>query len=446
MNYNDRFLKWLFLFLIILLPIINFKTGGISVSYESYKFSFVGLLLLMSINIGVNRTLLSIYLFIVFSVILMAIDSSYSIYTNSLLEQDVASHAVNHILKQMLLYLFFISLIVAVVSTKINSSIFGFAFKTYIVYLALISAVSIFLLVLEISGVELIGSSYGLGTYKLRGVLGEPKQFSSAMLSGLLLLNIPKVNSVMFFSKRAKSLFSILFLTSGLGSFSSSFVGSLILIALLYAVFKLISKIIIIPITVVLVGIIIPQLMNDNNCESTDKFYEKSTIGHDRYTVFRKMSSLGAMVSFLPKDGAVFVDAICRPQHYILGGGPGALYTEFMAAKMSNHESLLKISIFRYMYENPLTETQGPSTFQVRVFSDYGIVGVVLLLLLLIKSENILLNGSKNRHYSIYLLLVFIMSIQYFMFTLLIYFFALKMNQLSQHKKIKNKKMMVLQV
>ena len=118
MNYNDGLLKWLFLFLVVLLPVINFKLGSISVSYESYKFSFVALLLLMSIKISINRTLLQIYLFIVFSVILMAIDSSYSVYTNSSLEQDVALHAVNHIIKQMVYYLLFTSLIVAVVSTK----------------------------------------------------------------------------------------------------------------------------------------------------------------------------------------------------------------------------------------------------------------------------------------------------------------------------------------
>jgi len=99
----------------------------------------------------------------------------------------------------------------------------------------------------------------------------------------------------------------------------------------------------------------------------------------------------------------------------------------------------MNISIFRYMYENPLTDTQGPSTFQVRVFSDYGIVGVILLFLLLIKSENTLLNGSKNKHYSIYLFLVFIMSIQYFMFLILIYFFALKMNQFSQNNKLEER-------
>ena len=206
--------------------------------YESYKFSFVALLLLMSINISVNRTLLQIYLFIVLSVILMTVDSYYSIYTNGSLEQDVALHAVNHIIKQMLLYLFFTSLIVATVSTKIKNSIFGFSFKTYIVSLVFISVLSISLLVLEISGVELIGSSYGLGLYKLQGILGEPKQFSAAMMSGILLLNIPRVR---FFSKHTNSLFSILFLVSGLASFASSFVGSLILIAFFYATFKLIS-------------------------------------------------------------------------------------------------------------------------------------------------------------------------------------------------------------
>jgi hypothetical protein len=424
---------------VVLLPVINFKIGNISVSYESYKFSFVALLLLMSINISINRTLLQIYLFIVFSVILMAIDSSYSVYTSSSLEQDVALHAVNHIIKQMVYYLLFTSLIVAVVSTKIKSSIFGFAFKTYIVSLVFISTLSIILLILEINGVELIGSSYGLGTYKLRGLLGEPKQFSAAMLSGFLLLNIPRANRAIFFSKRTKNLFSILFLLSGLLSFSSSFVGSLILIALFYTVSKLISIKTTIVIALILVGIIIPQLNDLNNCQSTDKFYEENTIGHDKYTVFRKMSSFGSIVSFLPKDGAVIVDAICRPQHYIFGGGPGALYKEFITEKLSNHESLMNISIFRYMYENPLTDTQGPSTFQVRVFSDYGIVGVILLFLLLIKSENTLLNGSKNKHYSIYLFLVFIMSIQYFMFLILIYFFALKMNQFSQNNKLEER-------
>ena len=91
------------------------------------------------------------------------------------------------------------------------------------------------------------------------------------------------------------------------------------------------------------------------------------------------------------------------------------------------------------MYENPLTDTQEPSTFQVRVFSNYGVVGIILLFLLLIKSENILLNSSKNNYYPIFLFLVFMMSIQYFMFLILMYFFALKANQANQHNNIKNK-------
>jgi hypothetical protein len=435
MTFDNSLLKWMFLFLIILLPIINFNMGDVRVSYESYKFSFVALLLLMSINISVNRTLLQIYLFIVFSVILIAIDSIYNIYTNSSLEQDVALYAVHHIITQVILYLLFTSLIVAVVSTKIKNSIFGFAFKTYIVSLVFISILSIFLLVLEINGVELIGSSYGLGTYKLQGILGEPKQFSAAIMSGILLLNMPRVNRMRFFSKHTKNILSVLFLVSGLASFSSSFVGSLILIALFYAISKLISIKKTIIIALILVGIIIPQLIDLNNCQSTDNFYERKSIGHDEYTVFRKISSFGSIVSFLPKDGAVIVDAVCRPQHYIFGGGPGSLYTEFITAKMSNYESLLNISIFRDMNDNPLSVTQGPSTFQVRLFSDYGVVGVILIFLLLMKSERILLNGSKNNYYSIYPFFIFIMSIQYFMFLILMYFFALKAIQISKYNK-----------
>ena len=230
-----------------------------------------------------------------------------------------------------------------------------------------------------------------------------------------------------------------MFLLSGLASLSSSFVGSLILIAFFYAVSKLISIKTAIITVLILLGIITLQLNDLNNCESTDRFYEKSSIGHDKYTVLRKLSSFGSAVSFLPKDGAVIVDVICRPQHYIFGGGPGSLYKEFITEKLSNHESLLNILIFRYMYENPLTDTQEPSTFQVRVFSNYGVVGIILLFLLLIKSENILLNSSKNNYYPIFLFLVFMMSIQYFMFLILMYFFALKANQANQHNNIKNK-------
>jgi hypothetical protein len=435
-NDNDRILKWLFLFLVVLLPVVNFKIGNASVSYESYKFSFVAFLLLMSINMSINRTLLQIYLFIVLSVMLMAIDSYYNIYIRSSLEQDLALHAVKHITKQMVLYLTFISLIVAIVSTKIKNSIFRYALKTYIVFLAFISISSIILLVFEINGFDLIGGSYGLGTYRLKGLLGEPKQFSAAMLSGFLLLTIPGVNRSTFLSSRTKNLFSILFLVSGLASFSSSFLGSLILIALIYTVSKLISIKKTILIALILVGIIIPQLGDLNNCQSTDKFYERNIIGDDKYTVIRKMSTFASIISYLPKDGAVIVDSICRPWHYILGGGPGALYNEFITEKMSNHNSLLSINIFRFMYYNPLTDTQGPSTFQIRVFSDYGVVGIISLFLLLIKSENILLNGSKNNYYSIFLFLVFAMSLQYFMFTILMYFFALKIDQLSQNNKI----------
>ena len=429
-------LKWIIALLVIMLPIITFNTGYILVSYESYRFSFLALLLLLiSVNISIDRTLFGIYLFIFFSVIFSAVYNYYDIYTNGLLEQSVIVHTIKHIISQAFLYLLFVSLVVAIVSTKIKSFIFVFAFKAYIIFLAFVSILSISLLMLEMVGIELIGSSYSFGMYKLQGILGEPKQFSAAMLSGILLLNMSTVNRVNFFSKHARVFLSVLFVLSGLASFSSSFFGSLVLVILLYGVLKLFSMKQII-VVILLTGLIILQSINSRDCGSSEQFYERSSIGDGVNVVFNKISSFGSIVSFLPKDGAVIVDSLCRPEHYILGGGPGSLYKEFTTTKLSNYDSLVNISIFEYMRDVPLSSTQAASTFQVRLFSDYGIIGVVLLLALLIRSENILLGFSKKNSDSMYFFFVFIMSIQYFMFLILMYLFALKVIHANQYGKI----------
>ena len=424
MTLRNIYLKWFFCFTVLLLPLLNFKVGDFRFDYQSYKFGFVVLIILLVTKIKFNRTLLNIFVLLCSFSILSYCYNYYQIQQNILLEKSVLIHSSAHMAEQLLLHLFFIALIVAIVSTKIRSSLLRVAFKTHIVSLVSISLISIFLLFLEMIGLNLIGNSYSLGTYKLRGLLGEPKQFSAAMLSGFVLLMITKKVGISFFDTFTTKSFLLLFLFSALASFSSSLIVSLCLFLLLfYFVNGRFQRILFLMMLLIVCLIGVAEL--SKNCESMDKMYQKTTIGNDKYTILRKISSFGAVVSFIPKDGAVIVDAICRPKNYILGQGPGGFYREFMEQKLSNFDSLLKIKLFMSMYLKPLSVTQAPSTYQVRLFSDYGLIGVLLFLLLLATSEKILYDGS-NKYYSIVMFFVFFMSIQYFMFSIMMYFLALK--------------------
>ena len=150
---------------------------------------------------------------------------------------------------------------------------------------------------------------------------------------------------------------------------------NLLLIIILYSI-KSKFKLILSGLTIFIAALMVIDTIDPCNLEQ-----DRANLRDGLWSVLDKVSTVGSILSFLPKDGIVILDASCSSKNYIFGGGPGALYRKIVNNELSNYDWYSTIGIFSDIIDGKSETTEGPSTLQVQMISDYGIVGFSLFLI-----------------------------------------------------------------
>jgi hypothetical protein len=428
MILHDTLIRFTVIILILMLPIISVDSPNLSFQIKTYQFSFVLLMILFFFKSSIEFKTLKCYLILLLFMIIPSLFSIYEINFVTIISQKLQSSSTYHILKQLILQLVFISLLLVISGAKIKEKILISAIKSYIYMLLILAFLSIFLMFLEIAGYPILESSMNMDVYKLQGFLGEPKQFGAAMLSGFLLVKFSLINTSKVFSHKFKKYISMLFLIFGMATLSTSFFASLIILFLTFFLFKMISpkKIIYGFILLFLCILIIPI---ESKCIGVQKTTVKIThLNSGISSVYEKISSFDKITAYLPKDGLIIDDMICNKQKYIVGAGAGSLYKKIISNELAYNDKLKEIAIFRNILINDDHHKQGPSLYQFMFLTDYGFIGLFVLILLLQRAEKAISRGVNIKYGVVYFFIGFLVSLPYFMFLLLMHFFAIKIS------------------
>ncbi len=403
----------------------------IFISFENYYFQIdlykillpLLVLLLLWNTFNYNKKIISLYLiFILYSSSVTVYTSIQVIQYNLLLDSEI-NRILYHKVTQFLVYSLFITVIASIAFTNIKSKFLFFIVKGYILSLFIHLIIAWLVFFNNYIGLIPLDLGNSIGIHKLQGLLGEPKQLSAAFFSGFLLLRFSLRNSPFYIiNKNFSRVFQFLFLISAIASFSTSFYINLLLMLLIMPFIGY-------PIAFrLLIGIIIFSsfliLYTNKPCELQ---FDSSVIEYGLNSIYHKVYGINRILSYLPKDGIIIVDIFCNPSQYIFGGGGGSLFERLITGQLGNANWYENIQIFREIINRESFITQGPSTLQVQLFSDYGIIGILLFSLFILSAESKLSNKNMNFSLIIFYLFIFINSQTYLWFLLIMHFIILKL-------------------
>lgn len=368
------------------LPIIGLNIGTEDILIESYKITIPILLLICLKNTYSIKIKEFIYFLILTFHILIILGIALINNLNiSKLTQSELQLIHQHIIVQFISIFIFSALLLFIVQARLKENFLTSIIQGYIYILCLHCVVAALILILEIIGIIPVELVFGLGLYKMKGILGEPKQFSAAMFSGYLLLKL-SLNDAKgtIFKETTSRQLRKLFLVCGIISFSTSFIINYIIFLLFLLILKIKSKIKYYATIIIIFIVSALTIVSSSPCEVQRGEFD---LGEGFSTIIAKVSTLQSAISFLPKDGLVLMDAACKPQEYIFGGGPGSLYRKLVSDDLSNYSWYSEIEIFREIINGESETRQGPSTLQIMLFSDYGLVGALLFLVFVTRLE-----------------------------------------------------------
>ena len=212
-------------------------------------------------------------------------------------------------------------------------------------------------------------AGYSSGIFRMSGLGGEPRHFGAFLLLAFFILLVNYLSKKPITIKNtwvkggilAVGLFFSLSTSAYLG-----FLGGILVIFLFTVNLKRVGKIIAIFLFIFILS------MCSNNFRQ---------IMNDR--LLRRMESLNYTLYFVPKDGIALKLISDNLRVCLLGTGSGG--SDFYVMNYSFLDSvtdvILKAGIIRSVYEGKVGDSLSPSSFFIKYWVEYGIIGIILLLM-----------------------------------------------------------------
>jgi len=207
------------------------------------------------------------------------------------------------------------------------------------------------------------------GSFRMSGLGGEPRHFGAFISLALLILIVNNLSNRPIMIKNTLVKGGIL--TGGLFfSLSTSawlaFLGGISIISLLTLDLKRVGQIIAISFC------LIALLAFNNNFK---------TLVHER--LFSRMESLNYLLYFVPKDGIALKLISNNAVVCLLGTGSGGSDFHVMNHTFldSIPDVILRAGITKSVYEGRVSNSLSPSSFFIKYWVEYGVVGIILLLM-----------------------------------------------------------------
>jgi hypothetical protein len=210
----------------------------------------------------------------------------------------------------------------------------------------------------------------GGGFMRMSGLGGEPRHFGAFLSLALLILITNHLSNRPIAIKNplvkggilAGGLFFSLSTSAWLG-----FLGGILIICLFTLDLKRLGQIIAISFC------LIALLAFNNNFK---------TLVHDR--LLSRMESLNYFLYFAPKDGIALKLISNNLRVCLLGTGSGGsdFYTMNPTFLDSISDVILRAGIVRVVHEGKVSNSLSPSSFFIKFWAEYGVVGIILLFLL----------------------------------------------------------------
>lgn len=207
------------------------------------------------------------------------------------------------------------------------------------------------------------------GSFRMSGLSGEPRHFGAFISLALLILIANNLSNRPIMIKNtlvkggilAGGLFFSLSTSAWLG-----FLVSILIISLFTLNLRRILCIIVISFA------LIALLIFSNNFNK---------IMHDR--LFSRMESLNGLLYFVPKDGIALKLISDNLRVCLLGTGSGG--SDFYVMNYSFLDNvpdvILRAGIIRSVYEGEVGDSLSPSSFFIKYWVEYGVIGIILLLM-----------------------------------------------------------------
>lgn len=221
--------------------------------------------------------------------------------------------------------------------------------------------------VVQYTSYRLVG--YSSGIFRMSGLGGEPRHFGAFLLLAFFILLVNYLSKKPITIKNtwvkggilAVGLFFSLSTSAYLG-----FLGGILIIYLFTVNLKKSAKIIAIFLFIFALSIY------SNNFKQ---------IVNDR--LFSRMESLNYLLYFAPKDGIALKLISDNLRVCLLGTGSGG--SDFYVMNYSFLDSvpdvILRAGIIRSVYEGEVGNSLSPSSFFIKYWVEYGVIGIILLLM-----------------------------------------------------------------